>query len=151
MRKNLVLALMITLALFTGQIVAQEAQESPTKKAAAKEQTPETTEEAMKVSDFACGTAVEERELQGEAKTFSAETEKVFCWTLIEGCEEPTTVEHVWYYAGEEKARVPLYIKYPRMRTWSSKTMMPEWKGDWKVDMVDEAGKVLATVAFKMD
>ncbi|MCD6161394.1 MAG: DUF2914 domain-containing protein [candidate division Zixibacteria bacterium] len=113
--------------------------------------TTETAEDEFKVEKLACGIAVEERELQGEATVFPANVERIYCWSLITGCLEPTTVEHIWYYGGEEKARVSLDIKYPRVRTWSYKTILPEWKGDWKVEVVDEDGKILATSLIKVE
>lgn len=105
----------------------------------------------LTVEKLACGMTVEERELQDEAITFSPDTERIYCWSLITGCEEPTIVEHVWYYGGQEKARVTLDVEYPRMRTWSYKTMMPEWKGDWKVEIVDADGQLLASTEFKVE
>ncbi len=151
MKKYLVVSFLVVIALFASQLIAQEAGDSPAKQTMKEKKSEPMMEPSMNVEGFACGTAIEDRELQGEAETFPAETEKVYCWTTITGCEEPTTVEHVWYYGGEEKARVPLEIKYPRMRTWSSKTIIPEWQGDWKVEMVDETGHVLATVAFTVE
>lgn len=105
-------------------------------------------EGALKVDNIACGTSVEDRELMGAAVSFPSSTEKVYCWSLITGSEEPATVEHVWYHGGQEMARVKLPVDYPRVRTWSYKTMMPEWTGDWKVEVVDEAGKVLGSTEF---
>ncbi len=135
------------------------AQESNTTKPATKqvvqkpavEESKEIPAEQLKIERIACGTAVEDRELLNEADSFSPETERIYCWSLITGCEEPTTVEHVWYYGGVEKARVALEVKYPRMRTWSYKTMIPEWVGDWKVELVDTEGNVLAMTEFKVE
>jgi len=158
MRKNyLVLGLGFLLMLVIIPITAaQETAETPDTTAPAVEtpvaETPEQMETAMlTVETIACGTAIEDRELQGQDTTFAAGTEKIYCWSLITGCENPTTVEHVWSLGGEEKARVTLDIKYPRVRTWSSKTIMPEWTGDWKVEVVDSAGKVIGSTAFKIE
>ena len=153
MRKNyLVLGLGILLILVIMPIAAaQETVETPDTVAPVVE-TPEQMEAAMlTVETIACGTAIEDRELQGQDTTFAAGTEKIYCWSLITGCENPTTVEHVWYLGGEEKARVTLDIKYPRVRTWSSKTILPEWTGDWKVEVVDSSGKVIGLTSFKIE
>jgi len=151
MKKYLAVLFLVVIALLASQVFAQETGETTTKQTMEETNTEMMTEPTIKVEGFACGTAVVDRELEGEAETFPAETEKIYCWTTVTGCDEPTTIEHVWYYGGEEKARVPLEIKYPRMRTWSSKTIVPEWQGDWKVEMVDENGNVLATVAFTVE
>jgi hypothetical protein len=158
MRNYLTSAIVVALVLFTGMVAAQQdVPAEPVDTMMAKTEVhEETAEEPVTMTKFtvesmACGTAVEDRELQGQADTFPMDTEKVYCWCLITGCEEQTTIEHVWYYGGEEIARVPLEIPYPRMRTWSSKTMMPEWAGDWKVELVDDTGKALSTVSFKLE
>jgi hypothetical protein len=33
-------------------------------------------------------------------------------------------------------------------RTWSSKTIPPEWSGEWSVEIRDASGAVLETVGF---
>ncbi|MGH7644461.1 MAG: DUF2914 domain-containing protein, partial [Gemmatimonadales bacterium] len=33
-------------------------------------------------------------------------------------------------------------------RTWSRKTVVPEWTGPWRVEVRDAGGTVLATVSF---
>lgn len=131
----------------------QQAEEVQPADTAMRPESEETTppESAFTVDEIMCGTAIVERELEGVSKTFPAGTEKVFCWTLITGGEEPATVEHVWYYGAEVIARVPLEINYPRVRTWSSKTMLPEWIGAWKVELVDEGGNVLAATEFTIE
>jgi hypothetical protein len=102
----------------------------------------------IKVEEIACGTDVVDRELQGKAETFTPDVGKVYCWALITGDNVPATVDFVWTHNGEEMARVPLNIKYERMRTWSSKNIMPDWTGDWKVEVVDPDGNVLASTSF---
>jgi hypothetical protein len=142
-----ILAVMLIIPANYAQMneAVEEEEKAPSK------QIEESPSAMIKVEKIACGMGVEERELQDEAITFSSETERIYCWSLITGCEEPTVVEHVWYYGGDEKARVALDIKYPRMRTWSYKTMMPEWKGDWKVEVIDDNGKLLASTGFKVE
>jgi hypothetical protein len=158
MRVSITIIVLCCLAVFFlwQPVMAQEKQTPTSAPTEAIEKTAsETGEEISKskleIKKFACGTAVEERELQGEATTFPSDIERIYCWSLITGCEEPTTVEHVWYYGNKEIARVPLDVKYPRMRTWSYKTMMPQWIGDWKVELVDIDGQVLATSLFKVE
>lgn len=103
---------------------------------------------ALVVEEMAVGTEVVDKELQGKAETFSPDVGKVYCWVMITGDDVPATVDFVWTHDGEEMARVPLEIKYPRMRTWSSKNIMPDWTGDWKVEVVDSGGNVLGTTSF---
>jgi len=96
------------------------------------------------------GTGVKEREIIGEAYSFPSSIRKVYCWTLVAGAEEPTEITHVWYYGEKKMAEVKLSIKSPRYRTWSSKTILPEWIGDWKVEVVDAMGNLLKCISFEV-
>jgi len=147
---------MIAAAFLLQPVLAQESDKpepvvKDVEETAVAETAPEKPTEKFQIEKFACGTAVEERELQGEAAAFPSTIERIYCWCLITGCEDTTTIEHVWYYGEQEKARVVLDILYPRVRTWSYKTMLPEWAGDWRVELVDADGKVLATTEFKFE
>src|SRR5438093_5262581 len=97
------------------------------------------------VEKIALGTGVESRELVGEATEFDVSVGRVYCWTKIISQNVPTTIKHVWY-AGEEKAaEIPLDIKYPSTRTWSSKVI---GAGKWRVEVVSETGDLLASTDF---
>jgi hypothetical protein len=91
-------------------------------------------------------TGVEAREPVGEAERFGAEVGRVYCFTEISGAEEPTTIFHVWYQDGVERARVELGVRAASWRTWSSKRIPPAWAGDWKVVVEDAEGMALAEV-----
>lgn len=153
MSRFFVLAVMLTGAAVFVPVSAQQAENEQPVDSTVKQEPAEAVqiEPEFTVDEMICGISVMERELEGAAETFPAGTEKVYCWTLITGCEEPTTVEHVWYYGAEEMARVTLDVKYPRVRTWSSKNILPEWTGDWKVELVDADGNILATRAFSIE
>lgn len=96
----------------------------------------------------ALGTGVEDHVLVGEATEFGADVGRVYCLTTVTGADEPTQISHVWYYKDQEKARTELPIKYKKHRTWSYKTIHPEWVGNWRVDVVDAGGKVLKSFPF---
>ena len=99
----------------------------------------------IQVEKIALGTGLESKEIVGESTEFDVSAGRVYCWTKIVSQNVPTTIKHVWY-AGEEKAaQVPLNIKYPTTRTWSSKAI---WAGKWKVEVVSEAGEVLGSTDF---
>jgi hypothetical protein len=104
---------------------------------------------ALTVSATIC-TEIQEREPAGAGDTFPATVGKLFCHTLVEGAEEPTSVTHVWYYGEENLAEVTLEVNSVRWRTWSSKNIVESWAGSWHVDILDEAGKVLTSIAFQI-
>jgi len=109
-----------------------------------------TAEPGFKIEKFACGTGIEDRELIGESDSFPDSTSRIYCWSLITGCPDSTSVDHVWFYSDKEIVRVTLDIKFPRVRTWSYKSMIPEWSGDWRVELQDNDGNVLAATEFKL-
>jgi hypothetical protein len=149
MRKKLLLFWMVSL-IFTLMIsvVLAQAPETTAKTEPAKTISAPAT--GLKVDKIACGTGVADRELQGQDTTFTETTEKVYCWTLISGGSEGTTVSFIWYHNGKEVVKVPIAAKYSRTRTWSYKSMFSGWKGDWKVEVVDSNNQVLGTTTFKI-
>ena len=93
-------------------------------------------------------TAVENRQPVGTDKEFYDTVEKVYCFTKIIGAADTTTVSHVWYHNDEEKARVELPVKSKSWRTWSSKIIIKEWGGVWRVDILSSGGKLLISKEF---
>jgi hypothetical protein len=73
---------------------------------------------------------------------------RLYLWTKIKAYSPPTYIYHVWYYKGEEVARIRLYIKYPIFRTWSFKTIPPQWTGSWKVVVEDVYGNPVLEKEF---
>ena len=71
------------------------------------------------------------------------------CFTKVTGAAD-REIEHVWYKGDTEMARVKLAIKVSPMRTWSSKKLSADAKGDWRCDVM-QAGTTLASVKFKVE
>ena len=135
------LSMIALVLLLTTPCLAQEPAEEP---ASPPEEAP-----ALTVSATIC-TEIQEREPVGAGDTFPATVGKLFCHTLVEGAEEPTLITHVWYYGEENLAEVTLEVNSVRWRTWSSKNIIESWTGGWHVDILDEGGKVLASIAFQI-
>lgn len=106
-----------------------------------------SAEPALTVEAQLC-TGIEERMPVDTAESFSPDVEKVYLWCKVMGAADTTFVKHVWFYKGKEMAAVELPVKSPSWRTWSSKTILPEWTGNWEVKMLDAAGEVLKAVSF---
>jgi len=84
------------------------------------------------------------------SQTFTAVTEKAYCFIEAVQIEEDTSVSFVWYYQDREMARVSLPLKKGnRWRTYSSKKLAG-LKGDWKVELQDSFGIVLHSVSFQV-
>ena len=60
------------------------------------------------------------------------------------------TVRHQWYYQDEQLASIELAVSSPRYRTYSTKNIMPEQLGEWRVEVVDEQGTLLAQKEFRI-
>lgn len=70
-------------------------------------------------------------------------------WMNVLTDHSPLTLNHVYYLNGVKFCTVPLKIPYPRTRTWSHVTLSkPEHAGLWRVDIVNEKGKVLGRTEF---
>jgi hypothetical protein len=92
-------------------------------------------------------TGVEDRMPIGEATNFPADVEKVYLWTKITGAKD-MVIHHVWLHEGREMADVELTIKGSPWRTYSYKTIPPEWAGNWEAKIVGPDGNVLKSISF---
>jgi hypothetical protein len=110
-------------------------------------------EESSLQIDLGFGTGVdrETRNLVGEAVTFPAGTDRIYCRMHMVGAQAPTTVTHAWYLEGKTMAQVELKVGSSNWRTWSSKRLLSTWTGFWEVKVLDPAGKVLATSSFTIE
>lgn len=99
-------------------------------------------------AEAAFGTGIADRMPVGQADTFSVNVDTVFFWTKIMGAETPTTVNHLWFHDGQKMASISLPVRGKSWRTWSYKTILPEWTGEWKVVVTDDQGKEIASKTF---
>ncbi len=111
------------------------------------------TETTLAVADMAFGTGYDyaQRQVVGEATTFPAGTEHIFCATRLTGATTPTEITHAWYHEGKTMAKVTLAVASSDWRTVSSKTLLPAWTGNWEVQVLDAAGNVLKTMSFTVE
>jgi len=92
-------------------------------------------------------TAVADHEPVSDLTTIPASDSKAVFFTEVRGMEGKT-ITHLWKFNGEVMAEVKFNVGGPRWRVYSSKNLMPEWYGEWIVDVVDEAGNVLTEKNF---
>ena len=103
---------------------------------------------SLEVKEILLGTGLENKEVTGVDTTFSADIGKIYCWTKVTGATTETQIAHRWYFNEKEVAKIDITVKYPSYRCWSIKTIYPEMKGNWKVDIEDSAGKLLSSMSF---
>lgn len=109
----------------------------------------EEATKAITVETELC-TGIEERMPVGMADQFPADVGQVCLWSKVLGCADETFIKHVWYYRGDEMATIELPVRSSSWRTYSYKTIPPEWAGDWVVKVIDAEGNVLKAMPFKV-
>jgi hypothetical protein len=102
-------------------------------------------ESAVKVEKITTAAAVRDREPVDAAASFSGAVSRVYTWTKVTVSQVPAKIRHIYYAGGKKAGETELTIASASCRTWSYKTVHP---GDWKVEVVDEAGNILAETAF---
>ncbi len=95
-------------------------------------------------------TGVEERMPVGMADQFPSDVGQVCLWSKVLGYTDETIIKHVWYFRGDEMATIELPVRGSVWRTYSYKTIQPEWSGDWVVKVIDADGNVLKAIPFKV-
>ena len=105
----------------------------------------------LQVVDGVITTAIENQMPVDQIESYRADFGKLYCFTRIVGAQEDTVITHVWYYQDNELARVPLSIRSSNWRTYSSKRVLPQWVGEWKVVILDEKENEIATIPFNLE
>jgi len=138
MERRCIVALVVLLSVFlySGTVFSQEQEKSG--------------EDSLMIQKFAFCKSLKDREPVDVSTEFPSDIGRVYLWTSIYGAEQPTEIKHVWYYGVKKMREIPLSIKYERTRTWSYKNILPQWIGDWHVEVVDEQGRVLKKLSFKI-
>lgn len=96
------------------------------------------------VARAAFTSGVVEREPIDNLLSADTTTDRIYFFTELLDLEGET-VTHRWQYQGNVMAEVSFNVGGPRWRVYSSKSLVPEWAGNWYVDVVDGAGNVLYT------
>jgi hypothetical protein len=109
------------------------------------------SEDGLRVEQIEFCAAVRDRAPVGAAGSFPSDIARVYCFTKIVGATDTVAVEHIWYFKDREMSRVSLDVKSASWRTWSTKRMAHEWKGTWRVDVVESDTTVVATKEFVLE
>lgn len=88
--------------------------------------------------------AVLDREPTDELTAIDPGAEKIFFFTELRNMDG-TSITHRWSLNGAVMAEISFKVRASRWRVYSSKTLLPEWRGEWVVDVLDESGTVLET------
>src|SRR5439155_14647587 len=87
---------------------------------------------------------------QDTGSAFTPDVGQVVCWTKLSGAPSgsETTIHHVWFHGDTQVSDVELHVSGSPWRTWSRKTVPPDWTGAWRVEVRDASGTVLKRIDF---
>jgi hypothetical protein len=91
--------------------------------------------------------SVLDRAPQDTGTAFPADVGQIVLWTRVSGASG-TSIHHVWFHGDTEVGNVELPVSSSPYRTWSRKTVPPDWTGAWHVEVRDAAGAVLKRIDF---
>lgn len=98
--------------------------------------------------EAALARSVMDRVPQDTGTTFTADVGELVLWTRVSGLQGEGTIRHVWFHGDEQVGDVELRVAGSPWRTWSRKTIPPEWTGAWHVEIRDASGAVLKRIDF---
>ncbi|HLB82605.1 MAG TPA: DUF2914 domain-containing protein [Gemmatimonadales bacterium] len=140
------IAPIIALALLAGRGLAAQDTTAATKAAApAPAAAPATA--AVDVAEAVVAKAVVDRQPQDTGAVFPADVGQVYCWTKVAGAGG-AAIHHVWFHGDTQVGDVELQVGGSPWRTWSRKSVPPDWTGAWHVEVRDAAGSVLKRIDF---
>lgn len=134
----------LALWVILGSVQAQEMGVMPAEEAAVDAGGVEATTVVGTVARAAFTTGIAEREPVDNLLTADTGTDRVYFFTELLDLDGQS-ITHRWQYQGTVMAEVSFDVRGPRWRVYSSKKLVPEWTGNWYVDVVDGSGNVLYT------
>jgi hypothetical protein len=134
---HLTLALVVALAT---PLVAQDTTQTPPAAPAAPAASAVSVEAVVARS-------VVDREAVDAGTTFPPDVGQLVLWTKVSGAAG-SVIRHVWFHGETEVGNVELSVSSSPYRTWSRKTVPPDWTGAWHVEVRDAAGAVVQRIDF---
>ena len=86
----------------------------------------------------------------GSGTVFPDTTKRLYCFTAVNTANPPSKISHVWFHRTNKLAEVVLDVQQENWRTWSSKRIIPQWKGPWRVEILDDAGLLIGKAEFEV-
>ncbi|MFH1754283.1 MAG: DUF2914 domain-containing protein [Candidatus Latescibacterota bacterium] len=88
--------------------------------------------------------AIDKREPVDAIDSITTTAEKIYFFTEVAGLQGKT-ITHRWMHEGEVRSVVRIAIGGPNWRAYSFKKLLPNWTGEWKVEVLGEDGQLLDT------
>lgn len=144
-RQSPTLSLLLATAILLGNSALAYAEESGTANPTAQSQETTTSETTTSgtVARAMFTSQIVDREPADTLTELANDTQRVYFFTDLRGLTGQI-ITHKWEYAGNIMAEVKFKVGGgPRWRVYSSKNLLPEWTGEWKVSVIDENGSTL--------
>jgi hypothetical protein len=110
-----------------------------------------TASAQTKVSRIGISGGIENKEPTDNVTSAGSDVGRLYCFTEIQTDEYPTEITHIWIYGKNIEAEVKLAVNSPKWRTYSSKTILPEKTGEWKVEIYAQDGKLIDSIEFAVN
>ncbi len=104
----------------------------------------------LTVEEAVIATDVEKLTPMGTGTEFTKDVEKIYCFSKIVGAKDQTEIKHKWYFGDKKAAEISLNVGSSPWRTYSSKTIVPEFAGSWRVDITTKDDKVIKSLNFEV-
>jgi len=96
-----------------------------------------------------CGSVIDRQYVSPKTRFSLKEDPTPVVWMTVLSDNPPFTLTHVYYMNDRKYCEVPLSIRYPHMRTWSSVTLNhPDHAGEWRVEVITGSGVKLDQIEF---
>lgn len=95
----------------------------------------------------AFATAIVDREPVNTVDTLYTDVTRIFFFTEVKDMAGQR-IMHRWLHGSEGKAEVSFNIGGARWRVHSSKNLLPEWTGEWRVEVLGPDGSALIEKKF---
>jgi hypothetical protein len=94
---------------------------------------------------------VEDGRPLNEGVIFSSSIGKISCYTEFDHLTEKRTIYHCWYFKDNLSAKkMPLVLNPPHWSTYSQIQLRETDQGPWRVEIIDQDGKILQTLRFSI-
>lgn len=107
--------------------------------------------ETLRIAQAVICRDVADRRPVSPGEVFSGQVGALYCFTHVLGAAAETRITHNWYYEGTLKASVQLPVRGADWRTWSRKTILPQWTGEWMVEVLGEDDMPLESLVFHVE
>lgn len=144
MLKRWSLSLMF-IVLFTGSLVSGEliAQENANRVTT-------IVQRGLSLDQVVMCEGIKDYEPVNKAVVFSLEIGKVYCFTSFDHVPQKTVIYHNWYRSDRLITTKRLSLQPPQWSTFSSIQLREADKGPWRLEIKDQAKKILQIVKFSV-